>query len=399
MKQLTLLGSTGSIGCSTLDVVRHNPDRFAVTALVAGKNVARMAEQCLEFTPRYAVMDDAASARELKETLAQHGSRTEVLSGQQAACDMAALDEVDQVRAAIVGAAGLLPTLAAIRAGKRVLLANKESLVTCGRLFMEAVKESRAQLLPVDSEHNAIFQSLPQPFQRNLGYADLEQNGVASILLTGSGGPFRETPLSELAAMTPDQACRHPNWSMGRKISVDSATMMNKGLEYIEARWLFNASARQMEVLIHPQSVIHSMVRYQDGSVLAQLGEPDMRTPIAHTMAWPDRVSSGVKALDFCSLSTLSFAAPDYDRYPCLKLAMEAFEQGQAATTALNAANEVTVAAFLDSRIRFTDIAALNLSVLERMDLREPQSIEDVLAVDALARETAQKQVSHLASR
>ncbi len=399
MKQLTLLGSTGSIGCSTLDVVRHNPDRFAVTALVAGKNVARMAEQCLEFTPRYAVMDDAACARELNEILTQHGSRTEVLSGQQAACDMAALDEVDQVMAAIVGAAGLLPTLAAIRAGKRVLLANKESLVTCGRLFMEAVKESGAQLLPVDSEHNAIFQSLPQPFQRNLGYADLEQNGVASILLTGSGGPFRETPLSELAAMTPDQACRHPNWSMGRKISVDSATMMKKGLEYIEARWLFNASARQMEVLIHPQSVIHSMVRYQDGSVLAQLGEPDMRTPIAHTMAWPDRVSSGVKALDFCSLGTLSFAAPDYDRYPCLKLAMEAFEQGQAATTALNAANEVTVAAFLASRIRFTDIAALNLSVLERMDLREPQSIEDVLAVDALARETALKQVSHLASR
>ena len=399
MKQLTLLGSTGSIGCSTLDVVRHNPDRFAVTALVAGKNVTRMAEQCLEFTPRYAVMDDAACARELNAILTQHGSRTEVLSGQQAACDMAALDEVDQVMAAIVGAAGLLPTLAAIRAGKRVLLANKESLVTCGRLFMEAVKESGAQLLPVDSEHNAIFQSLPQPFQRNLGYADLEQNGVASILLTGSGGPFRETPLSELAAMTPDQACRHPNWSMGRKISVDSATMMNKGLEYIEARWLFNASARQMEVLIHPQSVIHSMVRYQDGSVLAQLGEPDMRTPIAHTMAWPDRVSSGVKALDFCSLGTLSFAAPDYERYPCLKLAMEAFEQGQAATTALNAANEVTVAAFLDSRIRFTDIAALNLSVLERMDLREPQSIDDVLAVDALARETAQKQVSHLASQ
>ncbi len=399
MKQLTLLGSTGSIGCSTLDVVRHNPDRFAVTALVAGKNVARMAEQCLEFTPRYAVMDDDACARELNALLTEHGSRTEVLSGQQAACDMAALDEVDQVMAAIVGAAGLLPTLAAIRAGKRVLLANKESLVTCGRLFMEAVKESGAQLLPVDSEHNAIFQSLPQPFQRNLGYADLEQNGVASILLTGSGGPFRETPLSELAAMTPDQACRHPNWSMGRKISVDSATMMNKGLEYIEARWLFNASARQMEVLIHPQSVIHSMVRYQDGSVLAQLGEPDMRTPIAHTMAWPERVSSGVKALDFCSLGTLSFAAPDYDRYPCLKLAMEAFEQGQAATTALNAANEVTVAAFLDSRIRFTDIAALNLSVLERIDLREPQSIDDVLAVDALARETAQKQVMNLASR
>jgi 1-deoxy-D-xylulose-5-phosphate reductoisomerase len=398
MKQLTLLGSTGSIGCSTLDVVRHNPETFAVTALVAGKNVARMVEQCLEFTPRYAVMDDDACARQLKAALAQHGSRTEVLSGQLAACDMAALDEVDQVMAAIVGAAGLLPTLAAIRAGKTVLLANKESLVTCGRLFMDAVQHSGAQLLPVDSEHNAIFQSLPQPFQHNLGYADLEQNGVMSILLTGSGGPFRETPLSELAAMTPDQACRHPNWSMGRKISVDSATMMNKGLEYIEARWLFNASADQMEVLIHPQSVIHSMVRYLDGSVLAQLGEPDMRTPIAHTMAWPNRVASGAKPLDFTTLSALTFCAPDYDRYPCLKLAMEAFEQGQAATTALNAANEVTVAAFLDSAIRFTDIAALNLSVLEKMDLREPQSIDDVLAVDKLAREVAQKQVTQLAS-
>lgn len=398
MKHLTLLGSTGSIGCSTLDVVRHNPDRFSVTALVAGKNVNRMVEQCLEFTPRFAVMDDDICARQLKIALQQHGSHTEVMSGQQAACEMAALDGVDQVMAAIVGAAGLVPTLAAIRAGKTVLLANKEALVTCGRLFMEAVKESGAQLLPVDSEHNAIFQSLPETIQQNLGYADLEQNGVSSILLTGSGGPFRETPLSELAAMTPDQACRHPNWSMGRKISVDSATMMNKGLEYIEARWLFNASAHQMEVLIHPQSVIHSMVRYQDGSVLAQLGEPDMRTPIAHTMAWPERVTSGANALDFCKLSALSFAEPDYERYPCLRLAIDAFAQGQAATTALNAANEVTVSAFLASKIRFTDIASLNQSVLEQMSLCEPQSIDDVLAVDRRAREVAQKQVTHFAS-
>ena len=412
MKQLTILGSTGSIGCSTLDVVRHNPEHFRVVALVAGKNVTRMVEQCLEFSPRYAVMDDEASAKLLKTMLQQQGSRTEVLSGQQAACDMAALEDVDQVMAAIVGAAGLLPTLAAIRAGKTILLANKESLVTCGRLFMDAVKQSKAQLLPVDSEHNAIFQSLPQPIQHNLGYADLEQNGVVSILLTGSGGPFRETPLRDLATMTPDQACRHPNWSMGRKISVDSATMMNKGLEYIEARWLFNASASQMEVLSHPQSVIHSMVRYQDGSVLAQLGEPDMRTPIAHTMAWPNRVNSGVKPLDFCKLSALTFAAPDYDRYPCLKLAMEAFEQGQAATTALNAvvaawpclttalnaANEITVAAFLAQQIRFTDIAALNLSVLEKMDMREPQCVDDVLSVDANAREVARKEVMRLAS-
>ncbi len=398
MKHLTLLGSTGSIGCSTLDVVRHNPDRFSITALVAGKNVTRMLEQCLEFTPRFAVMDDEVSARQLNAELQQRGCPTQVMSGQQAACEMAALDDVDQVMAAIVGAAGLVPTLAAIRAGKTVLLANKESLVTCGRLFMDAVKESGAQLLPVDSEHNAIFQSLPETIQQNLGYADLEQNGVSSILLTGSGGPFRETPMSELASMTPDQACRHPNWSMGRKISVDSATMMNKGLEYIEARWLFNASARQMEVIIHPQSVIHSMVRYQDGSVLAQLGEPDMRTPIAHTMAWPERVSSGANALDFCKLSALSFAEPDYERYPCLKLAIDAFAQGQAATTALNAANEVTVSAFLASAIRFTDIAALNLSVLEQMALSEPQSIDEVLVVDRLAREVAQKQVTRFAS-
>ncbi|CAM7751459.1 1-deoxy-D-xylulose-5-phosphate reductoisomerase [Atlantibacter hermannii] len=398
MKHLTILGSTGSIGCSTLDVVRHNPQQFVVTALVAGKNVMRMAEQCLEFSPRFAVMDDEASAQALKSLLRDKGSATEVLSGREAACDMAALDEVDQVMAAIVGAAGLLPTLAAIRAGKAILLANKESLVTCGRLFMDAVKQSGARLLPVDSEHNAIFQSLPETIQRQLGYADLEENGISSIILTGSGGPFRETALAELAAMTPDQACRHPNWSMGRKISVDSATMMNKGLEYIEARWLFNAPASRMEVLIHPQSVIHSMVRYMDGSVLAQLGEPDMRTPIAHTMAWPARVKSGVKHLDFCKAGPLSFIEPDYQRYPCLKLAMDAFEQGQAATTTLNAANEVTVQAFLDQRIRFTDIAALNARVLSMIALTEPTSVDDVLGVDEEARRVAHQEVMRFAS-
>jgi 1-deoxy-D-xylulose-5-phosphate reductoisomerase len=398
MKHLTVLGSTGSIGCSTLDVVRNNRGLFTVTALVAGKNVERMVEQCLEFSPQYAVMDDAHSAAALIVALRQHGSQTEVLSGQQAACDVAALDDVDQVMAAIVGAAGLMPTLAAIRAGKTILLANKESLVTCGRLFMDAVKESGARLLPVDSEHNAIFQSLPETIQNQLGYASLEQNGVLSILLTGSGGPFRETPLSELCEMTPDQACRHPNWSMGRKISVDSATMMNKGLEYIEARWLFNASAQQMEVIIHPQSVIHSMVRYRDGSVLAQLGEPDMRTPIAHTMAWPNRVESGVKPLDFKALSELSFAEPDYQRYPCLKLAMDAFDQGQAATTALNAANEVSVEAFLTSKIRFTDIAAVNLEVLSILDLQEPKCVDEVMEVDVRARSVANQQVMRFAS-
>ena len=398
MKYLTVLGSTGSIGCSTLDVVRHNRDAFTVVALAAGKNVERMVEQCLEFSPRFAVMDDAQSARSLSEFLRLHGCQTTVLSGQQAACDAAALDDVDMVMAAIVGAAGLQPTLAAIRAGKTILLANKESLVTCGRLFMEEVRESGARLLPVDSEHNAIFQSLPEPIQQQLGYASLEQHGVSSILLTGSGGPFREAPLASLRDMTPDQACRHPNWSMGRKISVDSATMMNKGLEYIEARWLFNATAAQMEVIIHPQSVIHSMVRYRDGSVLAQLGEPDMRTPIAHTMGWPNRLESGVKPLDFFALGELSFTAPDYQRYPCLKLAMEAFDSGQAATTALNAANEVSVAAFLASRIRFTDIAAVNLAVLESLRVREPESVDDVMAVDAEARMQAEAEVTRFSS-
>lgn len=398
MKYLTVLGSTGSIGCSTLDVVRHNRDAFTVTALAAGKNVERMVEQCLEFAPQFAVMEDAHSARTLSEFLRLHGCQTTVLSGAQAVCDVAALDDVDTVMAAIVGAAGLMPTLAAIRAGKTILLANKESLVTCGRLFMEAVKESGARLLPVDSEHNAIFQSLPEPIQQQLGYASLEQNGVSSILLTGSGGPFREAPLATLRDMTPDQACKHPNWSMGRKISVDSATMMNKGLEYIEARWLFNASATQMEVIIHPQSVIHSMVRYRDGSVLAQLGEPDMRTPIAHTMGWPNRIVSGVKPLDFFAMGELSFTAPDYQRYPCLKLAMDAFESGQAATTALNAANEVSVAAFLSSGIRFTDIAAVNQAVLESLNVSEPKSVEDVMDVDARSRVKAGAEVMRLAS-
>lgn len=399
MKQLTILGSTGSIGTSTLSVVRHNPEQFSVTALVAGKNITRMAEQCLEFRPGWAVMDDEASAKALREILREQGCATQVLAGQQAACDMAGLDEVDQVVAAIVGAAGLLPTLAAIAAGKEVLLANKESLVTCGRLFMDAVKRSSARLLPIDSEHNAIFQSLPETIQQNLGYAGLEDNGVSSIILTGSGGPFRETPIGELAAMSPDQACCHPNWSMGRKISVDSATMMNKGLEYIEARWLFNASAKQMEVLVHPQSVIHSMVRYRDGSVLAQLGAPDMRTPIAHAMAFPERVASGVEPLDFCKIGTFTFMAPDYHRYPCLKLAIDAFEQGQAATTVLNASNEIVVDAFLQDRLRFTDIAVLNRAVLEQVDLTEPQNVDEVQTVDATAREVARNLVTRVAYR
>ncbi|MBA0216676.1 1-deoxy-D-xylulose-5-phosphate reductoisomerase [Pectobacterium brasiliense] len=397
MKQLTILGSTGSIGVSSLAVIKANPDKFAVRALSAGYNVKLMLEQCLTFQPAYASMADEASATALRQQLAEYGCKTEVLAGEQAACDLAALEGVDQVMAAIVGAAGLLPTLAAIHAGKQVLLANKESLVTCGRLFMDAVAHSGAQLLPIDSEHNAIFQSLPEQIQRQLGYASLSQHGVERIVLTGSGGPFRETPVSALADMTPDQACAHPNWSMGRKISVDSATMMNKGLEYIEARWLFNASAEQMEVIIHPQSVIHSMVRYRDGSVLAQLGSPDMRTPIAHAMAYPERVTSGAKTLDFCHIGALTFLAPDYARYPCLQLAIDACNHGQSATTALNAANEIAVAAFLQSQIRFTDIAAVNRHVIEQLTLPEPTSVDDVLFIDRWARQVATQTLTHYA--
>ncbi|PVZ85360.1 1-deoxy-D-xylulose-5-phosphate reductoisomerase [Serratia sp. S1B] len=389
MKQLTILGSTGSVGTSTLAVVRENPDLFAIKALVAGRNVAVMAQQCIEFRPDYVAMADEKAAQALRILLAEHGVKTEVLAGEQAACELAALSDVDQVTAAIVGAAGLLPTLAAIRAGKQVLLANKESLVTCGRLFMDAVQKSQAQLLPLDSEHNAIFQSLPETIQRQLGYSSLAEQGVSRIVLTGSGGPFRTTPLTQFASMTPDQACAHPNWSMGRKISVDSATMMNKGLEYIEARWLFNASAEQMEVILHPQSVIHSMVRYADGSVLAQLGTPDMRTPIAHAMAYPQRVNSGVAALDFCRIGALTFSEPEPERYPCLYLAIEAFDAGQAATTALNAANEIAVAAFLQEQIRFTDISTVNHKVVECLALQEPTSIEMVLDIDRQAREVA----------
>ncbi|MBK5144644.1 1-deoxy-D-xylulose-5-phosphate reductoisomerase [Budviciaceae bacterium BWR-B9] len=391
MKKITILGSTGSIGHSTLSVVRENPHLFSVFALVAGSNVEKMAQQCREFTPRFASMADETSAQQLRIILKSEGVRTEVLSGIQAACELAEDAEVDQVMAAIVGAVGLLPTLAAIRAGKQVLLANKESLVTCGRLFMDAVAQSGAQLLPIDSEHNAIFQSMPEAVQQDLGCASLEEQGITRIVLTGSGGPFRTTAVEQLKHMTPDQACAHPNWSMGRKISVDSATMMNKGLEYIEARWLFNASPAQMEVLIHPQSVIHSMVRYHDGSVIAQLGTPDMRTPIAHAMAYPNRVASGVNHLDFCSIGALTFEQPDFERYPCLKLAIEASHAGQAATTTLNAANECSVGAFLQGKIAFTDIAAINNQVMASLVHAEPHSIDEVLAIDSWARVQADK--------
>lgn len=394
MKRLTILGSTGSIGTSTLSVVRQNPDKFQILALVAGRNVAEMASQCIEFNPKYASMAEESSAQSLRRILSENNCKTEVLSGKEATIELAGLDEADQVMSAITGVAGLLPTLAAIRKGKRILLANKESLITSGRLFFNAIREHNATVFPIDSEHNAIFQSLPEVIQLNLGFADLSASGISSIILTGSGGPFRDTPLSHFANVTPDEACNHPNWSMGRKISVDSATMMNKGLEYIEACYFFNATQEQMEVIVHPQSVIHSMVRYRDGSVIAQLGTPDMRTPISYSMAYPQRIMSGAKPLDFATLSSLTFVQPDFQRYPCLKLAIDACHEGQAATTVLNGANEMTVEAFLEGKIRFTDIAKINHKTMEKHVFSEPVSIDEVLEIDAWARREAGKSIS-----
>lgn len=397
MQNLVILGASGSIGQSTLKVLRHNPGRWQVLALTAARSVDAMLCDCLEFSPRFAVMVDEGAASELAGRLKAHGSTTRVLSGQAALCDVAAHPDAHSVMAAIVGAAGLAPTMAAVRAGKRILLANKEALVMSGAFFMEAVREHGAELLPIDSEHNAIFQCLPVDVQRQPGFCDLAGAGISKILLTGSGGPFRYADVGELHHVTPAQAIAHPNWSMGAKISVDSATMMNKGLEYIEARWLFNAAPEQIQVVIHPQSVIHSMVQYKDGSVLAQLGNPDMCTPIAHALAYPERIESGVEPLDFFSVGEFSFIRPDYERYPCLALAMSACQQGQGATTSLNAANEEAVAAFLAERIGFMDIARVNESVMAELGSSAAGSLADLIALDGTARTRAQQLIKELA--
>ncbi|MBL8430019.1 MAG: 1-deoxy-D-xylulose-5-phosphate reductoisomerase [Dechloromonas sp.] len=386
MQGITVLGSTGSIGQSTLDVVRRHPDRYRVVALTAYSQVDRLVADCLEFLPLLAVVGDEASAAKVLARLRDSGARTEVLWGEQALVQAATHPDADMVMAAIVGAAGLAPTLAAAHSGKRVLLANKEVLVMAGELFMHAVREHGASLLPVDSEHNAIFQSLPSDFARGL-----TQCGVQKILLTASGGPFRNTPLADLANVTPEQACAHPNWVMGRKISVDSATMMNKGLEVIEARWLFDAPPEMIQVVVHPQSVIHSAVQYVDGSVLAQMGNPDMRTPIAYAMAWPERVAAGVEPLDLFKIARLDFMAPDFERFRCLRLAYDVLYEGGTAPAILNAANEVAVAAFLDGSLPFLGIARLVEAVLHALPAGPEGSLEDVLAADSKARQLAHK--------
>jgi len=379
---LTILGATGTIGVNTLDVVARHPDRFKVVALTGQNQIGKLAEQCRRFKPAYAVVLDSDKARELRTALA--GTATEVLYGVEAMANVASLPEVDTVMAAIVGAAGMRPALAAARAGKRVLLANKETLVMAGQFFMEAVKQGGASLLPIDSEHNAVFQSMPEPYT-----GDMASHGVRRILLTASGGPFRTRPIETLAEVTPEEAVAHPNWVMGRKISVDSATMMNKGLEVIEAHWLFNAAPDQIDVVVHPQSIVHSMVEYQDGSVLAQLSNPDMRIPIAHALAYPERVSTGVSWLDLAKLGQLTFEAPDIRRFPCLGLAYDALRAGGSSAAVLNAANEVVVEAFLDHRIPYLRIPATLSPVLDRLGGRPATSLDDLEAIDTEARTLA----------
>lgn len=386
MKYLTILGSTGSVGVNTLDVVARNPGRFELVALTARSQIDMLFEQSCRFKPRYAVVLDEALASRLHEKLRDAGVPTEVLCGVQAMEKVAALPQVTTVVAAIVGIAGLRSTLAAACAGKRILLANKESLVTAGALCMSAVRESGAELLPIDSEHNAIFQALPAA--RSGSLAD---RGIRRILLTASGGPFRTMALDQLGRVTPEQAVAHPNWVMGRKISVDSATMMNKGLEVIEAHWLFDAAPEIIEVVIHPQSVVHSMVEYRDGSVLAQLGNPDMRTPIAHALGFPDRIDSGADFLDLARTGSLHFEAPDYGRFPCLRIAYEALRAGDSAVVALNAANEIAVAEFLEHRLGYLDIPKLIEEVLERISARKIGSLDDVEDVDRQARMAARE--------
>jgi 1-deoxy-D-xylulose-5-phosphate reductoisomerase len=394
MKGVAILGATGTIGVNTLDVISRHRQDYRVVALTAHSQYQRLAEQCLAFAPDYAVMVDAVAAEKLQHELNGQQCPTKVLQGSEALAQVAALPEVDVVMAAIVGAAGLSSTIAAARAGKRILLANKESLVMSGKLFMDEVHKHGAELLPIDSEHNAIFQCMPA------NYADgLHAVGVEKILLTGSGGPFRDLSLDKLAGVTPEQAIVHPNWTMGKKISVDSATMMNKGLELIEACWLFDTGLDNIEVVLHPQSIIHSMVEYIDGSVIAQLGQPDMRTPIAHALAWPKRISSGVARLNLFDIATLSFSRPDEHRYPCLQLAKQAMQTGGTATTVLNAANEVAVQAFLDKTIRFTDIAITVEHTLGHCAVTQADSLETIIRTDMFAREVAHEFVNATGKR
>lgn len=389
MKKLAVLGATGSIGASTLSVCRNNPELYEIALLVASSSVNEMLKLCLEFKPKYVYMSESKVHKKLLKSLDENSLSCQLLNNETELLQLLSSCEIDSVMAAIVGSAGLKTTLAAVHAGKEIFLANKEALVMSGALFIDAVTKSGAKLWPVDSEHNAIFQALSSDLQNTIGNCDLSGGGVSKILLTGSGGPFLTYPIEKFSEITPEQAVKHPNWSMGRKISIDSATMMNKGLEYIEARWLFNASADQLKVIIHPQSAIHSMVQYQDGSVIAQMGNADMRVPIAHVMGGGQRIESGVGEFDFFSATNFSFFKPDHERYPCLQLAIDACYQGQQATTTLNAANEIAVQAFLDQKIKFTQIPQLVERVLTDNVTQQVNSIDHLFDIDAQARHDA----------
>jgi 1-deoxy-D-xylulose-5-phosphate reductoisomerase len=391
LQYVTILGSTGTIGQQTLDVISQHADRYAVFALTAHRNVEAMLQQCVRYHPQYAVMQDAEAAQALRQRLQAESCSVEVLAGVQGLIEVSAHESVHAVMAAIVGAAGLLPALAAAKAGKKILLANKETLVMAGQLFMDAVKQGQATLLPIDSEHNAIFQAMPRQ-----AYADLAEVGVNQIILTASGGPFRCYSKAQLAKVTPALALQHPNWVMGAKITVDSSTLMNKGLEVIEAHWLFNARPQQIEVVVHPQSVIHSMVSYVDGSILAQLGNPDMRTPIAYGLGYPERIASGVKPLSLVEIAKLEFEAPDTDRFPCLQLAYDALAAGGTAPAVLNAANEVAVAAFLRDEIHYLDIPRLLDETLQTLPIEAVTSIDQLLEIDARARACVQQAMHNL---
>ena len=382
MKEITILGSTGSIGVNTLDVISSHQDKFNVRALTANKNLDVLVEQCFKYQPEYAVITDELSASKLEEKLKKKAPDIKVFTGINGLVKVAELDTVDYVMAAIVGAAGLLPTLAAAKAGKRVLLANKEALVMSGKLFMDTIAKSNAELIPIDSEHNAIFQCITNTTNK-------KSSAIRSIMLTASGGPFLNTPIEELSSKTPEQACKHPKWKMGRKISVDSATMMNKGLEVIEASWLFNIESDLVDIVIHPQSIIHSLVEYKDGSVLAQLGNPDMRVPISFGLAWPERIETDVERLNLFDIAQFDFKKPENDRFPCLKLAREAIKQGGTSSAILNAANEVAVNEFLNKKIMFTDIARIIESVMSDVTQNDADSIEKILKDDELARKRA----------
>jgi 1-deoxy-D-xylulose-5-phosphate reductoisomerase len=392
-QNVAILGATGSIGASTLDVIARHPERFRAFALSANRRVEELAELCARFRPAYAAVAQPSLVPRLRECMKTAGAEAKIVAGEEGLAELACLPEVDCVMAAIVGAAGLRATLAAARAGKKLLLANKEALVSAGPVFMSTVRRHGATLLPIDSEHNAVFQCLP-PFSSG----DLATKGIRRIVLTASGGPFRHRARAELHRVTPDEACAHPNWRMGRKISVDSATMMNKGLEVIEAHWLFGASSDQIEVLIHPQSVVHSMVEYADGSVIAQLGNPDMRTPIAQALAFPDRIDSGVSSLDLARVATLGFERPDFERFPALQLAYEALARGGSAPAVLNAANEIAVAAFLERRLSFLSVTAVIEETLASTASAPLGTLEDVFAVDAAARRRADQIVNRLYS-